>query len=63
MSLRGLVGGTFDMASARLIFASTSGPSGSGWNVGVGERGVCTLLGPEGPDVICLLVGWVVATL
>jgi len=38
------------MASARLISASTPDPSGCGWKVGVGERGACTLLGPEGPD-------------
>ena len=38
------------MASARLIPASTPHPSGWGWKVGVGERGACTLLGPEGPD-------------
>lgn len=44
------MGGTFDMLSARLIRTSTPGPSGSGWKVGVGERGGCTLLGPEGPD-------------
>ena len=56
MSLRGLVGGTFDMASARLILTSTPGPSGSGGRVGVGERGACTLLGPEGPDAC--LSGW-----
>ena len=26
------------------------------WNVGVGERGVCTLLGPEGPGAAVLVV-------
>ena len=36
------------MTSAQLISASTP-LLVSGWNVGVGERGVCTLLGPEGP--------------
>lgn len=56
------------MASAQLISVSTSGPLGFGGNVGVGERGVCTLLGPEGPDVgthavflafLCLPLWWV----
>ncbi len=28
-----------------------------GWNVGAGERGVCTLLGPEGPGSD-LFGGW-----
>jgi hypothetical protein len=55
MSLRGLVGGTFDMASAQLVPASTPFSSEGGWKVGSGERGVCTLLGPEGPDAT---VGW-----
>ena len=50
------------MASARLISASTPDPSGCGWRVGVGERGACTLLGPEGPDaasseVVCNSLG------
>ena len=26
--------------------------------MGVGERGACTLLGPEGPDVACSSFGW-----
>ena len=46
----GLMGGTFDMASAQLGSTSTPHPSGCGWRVGSGERGVGTLLGPEGPD-------------
>jgi len=55
----GLVGGTFDMASARLGSTSTPHPSGCGWRVGSGERGVGTLLGPEGPDAaFCCLSGW-----
>ena len=41
------MGGTFDMPSALLIFVST--PGVPGWKAGVGERGGCTLLGPEGP--------------
>ena len=43
------------MASAQLVPTSTPHPSGCGWRVGVGERGACTLLGPEGPDAA---FGW-----
>jgi len=38
------------MASAQLVSASTPFSSEGGWKVGSGERGACTLLGPEGPD-------------
>ena len=40
------------MASAQLVPTSTPHLSGCGWRVGVGERGACTLLGPEGPDAL-----------
>ena len=59
------------MASAQLVPTSTPHLSGCGWRVGVGERGACTLLGPEGPDAAlggvqlsrasaagCLVVWW-----
>ena len=55
----GLKGGTFDMASAQLGSTSTPHSSGCGWRVGSGERGVGTLLGPEGPDAaLAALLGW-----
>lgn len=43
------MGGTFDMPSARLISVSTS-LFLRGGKAGVGERGGCTLLGPEGSE-------------
>jgi hypothetical protein len=43
------MGGTFDMPSAQLTGASTTRLRV--WNGLVGERGGCTLLGPEGPGL------------
>lgn len=40
------------MPSAQLTLISTT--CLQVWNVGVGERGGCTLLGPEGPGLLIL---------
>ena len=46
------------MASAQLVPASTPFSSEGGWKVGSGERGVCTLLGPEGPGATVAFGLW-----